>query len=159
MRHFSAISSVLLCFSVVSLAHADETTAARQAIQALYNQIDAEDADGSFSGYLHHGTPDFTMIPLKGKPILREQIKPTKKKMGKGESITSSSSISSLILKGNEALVQVNHSSRVTFMIGQAQHALLDKGTAEDVWVKTGNIWRIKRTKMTQLKVAEEGAK
>ena len=142
-------------------ARADATSDARRTLQTLYDNMNKAAAKKDLNGVLAYTAPDFVATGVKGEKRtmadLRAQLTQIFPLL---QSWSGASRIQQVTLKGGStATVVVRENVRMVMVNPQTgQKAVLDStGTSRDVWVKSGNGWRMKQSRTLSSKTLLNG--
>lgn len=141
-------------------ARADATSAARKAIQTLYNKQNAAAAKKDVEGTLANRTSDFEAIAVNGQKLTLEQVRQNVESLlAMAKSIKATTVIKSFQLKGNNATVKTQE--HAAFVVTNPQThkpaKVVIEATSQDTWIKSGKGWQIKRTKSLTEKMSVNG--
>ncbi|MBV9850275.1 MAG: hypothetical protein JO250_11420 [Armatimonadetes bacterium] len=134
----------------VTAAHADSAAAARRAIQADYSGSNAAATRRDAAGTLARFTPDAVSVDTKGHatPIAQQQQTVTRL-FAAARSVTARTTIQTFSLdRPTQATVTVREHTALALVNPQTQQPvrLVVDDTARDLWIKTAQGWREKRS-------------
>ena len=135
---------------LTSALRADPAADARRAIQAAYNTSNAAAARKDAAGTLAHFTPDAVAVDTHGQatPIAQHQEMATHL-FAAARTVTARTVIQKFALaRPGQATATVHEHVVLTLMNPQTQQPaqLVVDDTARDLWVKTAQGWRQKRS-------------
>jgi erythromycin esterase len=125
---------------IQSTASAAETDAARQALQRLYDRIDAAYEKGDVDVIAALALPDATLVTPAMKVPLGAALQQVKAQLQGGTKITSRSKVIAVQLSGDDAVVSVENQG--TYSSSGGQRAYIN--TYRDTWTRTAEGWKLK---------------
>jgi len=141
-------------------AKADETASAKKAIQAIYAKAAAAAAKKDANGMTAHFAPDYESIALDGTITKGAAIKSNLERFLQGvKSITETTSITKLTLKGGTATVLYKGTANIVVVVPQTKKEgrLVIERTGETQWEKKGGAWLARRAKTLTNKQSLDG--
>lgn len=160
---FRAVCAILAIAPLILAKHtfADNVAEARKAIQACYDKTDAATARKDINGTTSFFTADYVYVDNMGQNFdaarLRKQILAGYKGIA---SIQPKSTIKTLTLKGNSATANLHEVAHLLVVDphdpSKTIRVDLDV-TAQDLWIKTPNGWRVKKSKVMTYKQLIDG--
>ena len=122
----------------------------RKEIQAVYDQQSAALNRKDVPGFLALCTPDYQDM-ARGKRLHKAQfIRQTlPRTLAKYSTLAMSATIKTLEVKDSQATVTATHQVKVTFLPRYSASASprISETVTQDIWIKTDEGWRTKRTK------------
>jgi hypothetical protein len=144
----------------VPAARADASADARKAIQAQYDKANAaiskRDEVNMFTIY----TPGFICEDIKGKKrTLADLRQQTQMVITQARTISGTTKIISIILKGNNAMVRIAEHSKLvgTDPLTRTDSIILIDSTSDDVWALAKGNWMLTKSKTRAQKSSLNG--
>lgn len=159
MRRLFFVPLALLCL-VPAAVHADPAGAARKAIQAQYDKANAAAARRDVDAVFAIQTPDYVHIDKQGRThTAAEARQQFAQIVAAAKTIKAVTRIQTFKLDKTGATVTIAERADIYLLnpqTGKLSHLLITD-MARDLWVKTANGWKQKRTKELSSSILMDG--
>jgi ketosteroid isomerase-like protein len=142
---------VLFCVSMSacwlpSPVFASSSQAARQEIAKDYASIDKAFGRRDADAALAYCTPDFVVVQLGETTKLAKERTEGRKQLGEARAARSITKIVKFSVTGNKAIVTIVQHMGIIGPVSGLLEMTDCTETERDLWVKSGGVWRIKKT-------------
>jgi len=134
---------VLIVLLVSFIRCYSQETAARQEFQKLYKRMDAAYESGRLGEIAALALPDAQAGNETRRRPMSVVLARVKEELGKGTTFSSLTTVISVRLSGDDAVVATKSEIGITTATG---HSLLSESTGRDTWTRIGGDWRIKES-------------